>query len=221
MSIVVDIDDTIINTRRRLQGVWQIILETKIPLDDIEILNTVEMFEKYSSEKQKARMNELRENYWDLLLCVDDRGEELAELDEPIPFSADVLRKWAAERQIILLTGRPENTRELTMGQLKRFGFPCEEIELVMYRREDYARARGALSGPSLLDTRARLFSEICGAYSVIRVVDDYPGYFRTYREYDVPDRVGLLRSQGYLLRDFLENGATRVVRGWDELLGE
>ncbi|MFQ5833508.1 MAG: hypothetical protein ACE5H4_12445 [Candidatus Thorarchaeota archaeon] len=220
MRIVVDIDDTLINTRRRLQGVWQFILDTKIPLDDIEMLSTVEVFGKYSSEEQKVSMNELREYYWDLLLCVDERGVELAELDEPIPSAADVLQKWAEESQIILLTGRPENTRELTMRQLKGFGFPSGKVELVMYRLEDYARARGAESGPSLVETRARLFSQICRAYSVIRVVDDYPGYFRTYREYDVPDRMGLLRSQAYSPRSFLENGATRVVRGWHELSG-
>ncbi|MHA2602515.1 MAG: hypothetical protein AM324_010330 [Candidatus Thorarchaeota archaeon SMTZ1-83] len=218
MSIVVDIDDTLIDTKRRLHGVWKSLLDTDVTLEDIEMLTLGDIFMRYATSEQKKRMGELRQRFWDLLLCIEERGSELAELDEPIPDAARILRNWSEQAQMVYLTGRPENTRELTLDQLRRFDFPTENAVLSMYLPEDYSRARGNETGPTLVEARARLLKQICGEYQVFRVVDDYPGYFTLYREQGIPERVGLCRSRAYTPESFLESGATRVVKGWHEL---
>jgi len=143
ISVVVDVDDTLINTQRRMRGVWRELLGREVPMEVVETLGLAQIFEKFASSDQKARANELRKRFWDILLCLENVGIELAELDEPIPFAAEVLQKWSKYCQLVYLTGRTENTRDLTLDHLRKFGFPTDNIQLVMFNLEDYARARG------------------------------------------------------------------------------
>ncbi|MFX1368699.1 MAG: hypothetical protein ACFFAY_08890 [Promethearchaeota archaeon] len=219
MSIVVDIDDTLIDTRYRLQGVWKALLNLEVSMDDVEMLGHGEVFMKYASEEHKDRMNDLQQQFWDFLLCEDERGYEFAQLDTPIQDAAEVLRKWSSDSKIVYLTGRPENTREFTLGQLNKFDFPTENTELVMYQTSDFSRARGLGTGPTLVEVRTQLFDNIAKKHQVTKAVDDYPGYFTIYQEQDVPDRIGICISKKYTVKQFLDRGATRVVRSWRELL--
>ena len=66
---------------------------------------------------------------------------------------------------------------------------------------------------------RERLFFMISKRHRVQRVVDDYPGYFATYRRFGVPERIGLLRPRRYKKQEYLAHGATKVVKGWQQLL--
>ena len=219
MSIVVDVDDTLINTERRMQGVWRELLGREVPMEAIETLGLVQIFEKFASSGQKARANELRKRFWDILLCLENVGIELAELDEPIAFAAEVLQKWSKHCLLVCLTGRTENTRELTLDQLRKFGFPTDNIRLTMFNLEDYARARGLNPlGSTQVEAKSRLFSSISKQYNVVRVVDDYPGYFTIYRQFGGPERIGLLRPKRYLRQDYIDRGATRVVESWKQL---
>ena len=219
ISVVVDVDDTLINTERRMQGVWRELLSREVPMETIETLGLVQIFEKFASSNQKARANELRKRFWDISLCLEDVGIELAELDEPIPFAAEVLQTWSRHCQIVYLTGRTENTHDLTLDQLRKFGLPTDNIQLMMFNLEDYARARGLNpSGPTLIDAKSRLFSSISKQHNVVRVVDDYPGYFLVYRQFDVPERIGFLRPKKYSSQDYIDRGATRVVENWKQL---
>jgi len=219
ISVVVDVDDTLINTERRIQGVWRELLGREVPMRAVETLGLGQIFEKFASSDQKARANELRKKFWDIILCLENIGNELAELDEPIPFAAEVLQKWSKHCQLVYLTGRTENTRELTLDQLRKFGFPTDNIQLMMFNLEDYARARGLnLSGPTQVDTKSKLFSSISKQYNVVRVVDDYPGYFPIYKQFDIPERIGLLRPKKYSLKQYIDRGATRVVENWKQL---
>ena len=73
MSIVVDIDDTLISTKYRLHALWDALLGLEVSMDDIETLSHAEVFMKYASEDQKRQMNDLQQQFWDLLLCEDGK----------------------------------------------------------------------------------------------------------------------------------------------------
>jgi hypothetical protein len=218
-SIVVDVDDTLISTDRRVQGVWRELLGVDVPLEDVETLDLEQIFMKYASPEQKAHAREFQKRFWDVVLCLEEIGIKLLKLHEPIPYAPDVLQKWRKQRMLVYLTGRTENTRDLTLRELENFGFPTDNTQLVMFNLEDYARARGENpSGPTLIDAKSRLFSSISRQTVVIRVVDDYPGYFPIYKQFNVPERIGLLRPKRYTPQQYLEKGATRVVKSWKEL---
>jgi hypothetical protein len=219
ISVVVDIDDTLINTERRMQGVWHELLGRDIPLEDVETLGLEPIFMKFASPEQKARVGEFQKRFWDVVLCLEEVGVELLKLHEAIPFAARGLQAWSDQCRLVYLTGRTENMRELTLAELKKFGFPVDDVELVMFSVEDYGRARGVNpSGPTLVEARSRLFSSISKQHDVVRVVDDYPGYFTMYEQFGVPDRIGLLRPKRYSLQQYIDRGATTVIESWKQL---
>jgi hypothetical protein len=219
ISVVVDVDDTLISTDRSMQGVWREVLGCEVPLDAVETLGLEQIFMKFASSEQKTRVSELSRRFWDISLCLEEVGIELFKLHEPIPFSAEVLQTWTNHCRLIYLTGRPETTSDLTLGELEKFGFPISNTQLVMFSLEDFARVRGINpSGPTLVDAKSKLFSALFKEHNVVRVVDDYPGYFPIYKQFGVPDRIGLLRSRRYSLQQYIDKGATRVVKSWKQL---
>jgi hypothetical protein len=218
ISVVVDVDDTLISTDRSMQGVWHEVLGCEVPLDAVETLGLEQIFMKFTSPEQKPRASEFSRRFWDISLCLEKVGIELFKLHEPIPFSAEVLQTWTNHCRLIYLTGRPETTRDLTLEELEKFGFPTSNTQLVMFSLEDFARVRGINpSGPTLVDAKSRLFSAISKEHNIVRVVDDYPGYFPIYKQFGVPDRIGLLRPR-YSLQQYFDKGATRVVKSWKQL---
>lgn len=219
IGVVVDVDDTLIDTGRRMQSVWHELLGREIPLEAVETLSLEQIFMRFASREQKTRVREFQRLFWDVLLCLEEAGVESLKLHEPIPFAADVIQKWGKTSKVIYLTGRTENMRSLTLGELRKFGFPTEDTMLVMFSPEDYARPRGENpSAPTLFDTKLNLFSRICKSYSIVRVIDDYPGYFPIFLQFDIPDRIGFLRPKQYTPQHYLDRGATRVIKSWKEL---
>jgi len=218
ISVVVDVDDTLIDTTRRTQAVWHEILNGDVPLEAVHTLNAQQIFEKYASSDQKARVREIQRRFWDIILCVEKIGLALIKLEEPVPFAAETLQAWSKQCMLVYLTGRPETTRGSTLQQLAAFGLPTDNVELAMYRIGDYARARGEPTGPTLVEARHRLFSSICKRHTIATVVDDYPGYFTIYKEFKVPERIGLRRSKLFSQQDYLERGATKVIESWKQL---
>ncbi len=219
MASVVDIDDTLIDTRKRLHAVWSLLLNREIPMNAIETLSLEQIFMKFASQEQKSRVKEFQKRFWDILLCVEEVGADSLKLHEPIPFAADVLQTWSRKTEIIYLTGRTENMRSLTLDELKSFRFPTQNTQLAMFKPTDYARPRGENpSGPTLIDAKFNLCSEICKSFNVVRVVDDYPGYFPIFKQLEIPDRIGFLGSKKYSPRQYTDRGATRVIRSWKEL---
>ena len=109
--------------------------------------------------------------------------------------------------------------RSLTLHELKEFGFPTANTRLMMFQPEDYARAKGEdSSGPTLIDVKSRLCTEICENTEVVRAIDDYPGYFTIFRQWEIPDRIGLQRPNRYEAQQYLDRGAPRGVESWQEL---
>lgn len=213
IGVVVDIDDTIINTQRRVQRVWSLILDHEIPQKIVEALSSRQILERFAaSDREKWN------RFWNILLCSDEAGIGFLKLDEAIPFAADVLQKWSRQSEIVYLTGRPDSSRQLTLGELKRFGFPIDDTELMMFDPEDW---ENFTSVGSLVGARQRVFSHILEKHDVVKVVDDYPAFFNVYRQFNVPDRIGLLRPKRFSQQDYLSQGATRVVESWSQLLNE
>jgi hypothetical protein len=218
-SVVVDVDDTLISTDRRLHRVWREVLGRDVPFEDVETLGLEQIFMKHASPEQKARVTDFQKRFWDIVLCLDSAGVESLPLHDPIPFAAEVLQKWSKHCTIVYLTGRTENTRDITLSELKKFGFPIGNTQLLMFNLGDYARTRGEdASGPTLIDGKSRLLSSISGQHKVLRVVDDFPGYFAIYKQHGIPERIGLLRPKRYSPQQYIDKGATRVVESWREL---
>lgn len=164
-------------------------------------------------------MREFQKHFWDVVLCLEEVGVDLAGLHEPVPYAAGVLQEWSKQCVLVYLTGRTENTRDLTLRELKNFGFPTDNAQLVMFNVEDYDRARGLNpTGPMLVDAKSRLFSSLSKQQYIVRVIDDYPGYFPIFKQFAVPERIGLLRPKRYKPQQYIDSGATRVVQSWKEL---
>lgn len=214
VSVIIDIDDTLVDTRKRMQAIWEHILGRLVPLKDIGELNLRQIFEKHAMEEQKGRAPEFQRRFFELLLCEDEAGVEFAQLDEPIPFAGEALQRWGEQCTIVYLTGRPETTRELTTATLARFGLPTVGVEMAMVALEDWRGGR-------VNEARKALLTSISERHDVVRVVDDFPGYFTIYRELDIPDRIGLRLSEKYEPEDFIEKGATRVVESWEQLIDD
>ncbi len=212
MSYLIDIDDTLVSTRKRTQGLWKHVLGCVVPLGEIETMTARQIFERYATEEQKPLMRDLQRRFTETMLCRNVEGVRLMELDEPIPYAANVLHRWWKEAEIVYITGRLERVREETASQLRRFGFPVEETELVMFKEGDWRNG-------GVGEARRALMDEVVVAHSVHRVVDDFPGYFTVYRDYGISERIGLLQSKMYKSTDFLERGATKVVKSWSELI--
>jgi len=210
LSLLVDVDDTLISTRKRTQGLWRHVLGCEVSEEEIETLTAQQIFGRHATEDQRPRMRELQRLFTETMLCRNQEGLRLIDVDEPIPYAAQALREWGGP--IVYITGRLEHIRDATLGQLRRFGFPIENVELHMFREEDW-RSGG------LGEARKRILEGMLEKHRVMRVVDDFPGYFPVYAELGIPERIGLRRSSAHKPEDYMSSGATRVVESWRELV--
>ena len=173
-------------------------------------MKAVQIFEKYATEEQKPRMRELQSLFTETMLCKNDEGMKLIEMDEQMPYAAEALAKW--NDPIVYITGRLESIKDITMDQLRLFGFPLDNSDLYMFKEEDWAKGH-------LREARRRILDEILNKHQVLRVIDDFPGYFPVYKELEIPERIGLCYSTTYKHDDFISRGATRVVDNWKKLI--
>ncbi|NHJ01372.1 MAG: hypothetical protein EAX86_04480 [Candidatus Heimdallarchaeota archaeon] len=214
-TILIDIDDTLIDSIPRTKAIGELLLDCEISLDDMKNLNLNQVFAKYANDDQKARANELTQQFQDILLCRNSLGIDLMKLNLAIPTAAKVLQLWKNAYQLIYLTGRLEKVRSLTINELKSFGFPIKESNLFMIEKEDQ------LFKVPLTVTRkeqlTRIFDTI-ESISIIRVVDDFPGYFPCYKEFSIPERYGFCYGRRDF-QDFFKFGATKVFQSWSELI--
>jgi len=217
---VVDIDDTLLYTKTRNHAVWRHVMGREIPFEDVITMGAKQIFDKHATPEEMDRMDELQDRYWGVLLCREEPGPELLEMDEAIPHAAEALQRWSEHSGIVYLTGRPETMRGPTLDALRRFGFPTNGVQLVMYDLSDWDSFLTDNSR-ALFEARRRLFTSIAERHTVTRVVDDFPGYFRIYSELDIRDRVGLHRSSRHTRQMFFDRGATRVVESWQPLVDD
>ena len=173
-------------------------------------MTAVQIFEKYATEEQKPKMRDLQRLFTETMLCKNDEGIKLIERDEPIPYATEALAKWNGP--IVYITGRLEQIRNITQDQLRLFEFPLDNTDLYMFKEEDWKDGR-------LGEARRRILDDIMNKHQVLRVVNDFPGYFPAYRELGISERIGLFYSRSYKHEDFISRGATRVVDSWKELI--
>jgi len=211
-AIVCDIDDTLVNTEHRRNAAWRRVTGRKIPMKVTESSGSREILRRYAFSDRR-----IWEKFWLLVLCMEEEGADLLELDRAIPYASEVLRSWGASHKLVYITGRTENMRQLTLDELRRFGFPTSRADLEMFTLKDWISFFSSAS--SAIKTRAEMFSSILKRYNVVRVVDDFPDFFDAYKKHHVPDKVGLLRKKRFSRQDYLANGATRVVENWKQLL--
>lgn len=206
-GVLVDIDDTLIDTDRRRWAAWRIVLGREIEFQIVR---------RWSSRRILTDLAHGDERtwrwFWEILLCWDRRGIEILQLDEPIPFAKEVLEKWARNFRIVYLTGRTSNMYDITLKELGNFGFPIVNIDLVMSQDlESY------LDSPE--ESRRSLVTKIMKKLNVIVAVDDNPLWMTLYKEFNISQRIGLLRSERYSHDAY--HDATRIIRSWKELLDD
>ena len=206
--VVVDIDDTIVDTRERRRAALSLVLGGDVPKDLLgERIDHRSLLKRLRPDGE-----ELWKRFWRIILCWDEAGPPLLHLDKPIPHAPQALKKWGKRYHIVYLTGRTRNMEELTKEELKRFGFPVDGASFFMAEDPEEFMV-------SPLKVRAALFPRILEKWRVVRVVDDIPIYFTVYKRYKVPERIGILRRERYTPETYLRHGATRVVEDWRELL--
>ena len=194
-AIVVDIDDTLVNTEHRRNAAWRRVLGREIPMEVTESSSSREILRRYAFSDRRVW-----EKFWLLVLCLEEGGADLLELDRSVPYASEVLKNWGRNYKLVYITGRTENMRQLTLSQLRRFGFPTSKADLDMFTLKDWISFFSSSS--SVIKTRSEIFSSILKRYNVIRVVDDFPDFFAAYKKHHVPDKVGLLRKKRFSRQD-------------------
>jgi len=211
IGIVVDIDDTLVDTNKRRWTVWRNVLGQEIPMKEVERLGSLQILEKYGFGNK-----EVWERYWKILLCWEKNGNEVLELNKPIPFASKVLQKWCEKYKLVYLTGRSKNIYNLTLDELNRFDFPIAGVDLIMLNSKDWKDYFASKTTHKKL--RTRLFTSISKRYKIEKVIDDYPSYFTVYKQFKVSERIGVLRAKRFSPKDYLTKGATKVTT-WKQLL--
>lgn len=213
--IIIDIDDTLIDSVNRTKIIVESILECEISINDMLEKNLEQIFNKYADDIQRSKANELKQQFQDTLLCKNDTGIDLMKLNQPIPTAASVLQLWNEHFKLIYLTGRLERIRDLTLSELERFGFPVQNSNLYMIKNED---TLFKIPFPVIRKKQLTHITSTIDHETILRVVDDFPGYFLCYEELLIPERYGYCHGRKKP-QDFFKNGATRVFKNWNELI--
>ena len=211
LAVVVDIDDTLVDTNRRRSAAWRHVLGRELPLEAVEEHDSRDILRIYASSD-----GEVWERFWRVLLCYEEEGIKLLNLDTSLPYAADVVRRWSEEGRVVYFTGRSTNMYDLTLEKLEKFGFPVEDVDLVMASLNDWNLYLN--SKASTLQLRSKLFSSTNARYKIIRVVDDIPSFFSIYKTFEVPERIAIQRSKIYSRQEYFSHGATKVVKKWKQL---
>jgi hypothetical protein len=203
-TILLDVDDTLLKTDTRKLMVWHYITGQKIPQLEVESLSSKEILEKYYNDNR-----DLWFKFWRNLLCFDKSGEKFLKFDQPMPHAAEVVCEWSKDFSVSYITGRTENMCELTVNELRSFGFPVDEDDLYMY-------SEIADSLESALEVRGQLVNCVALKKNITCIVDDNPRYFPVYANSKIPLRIGLLRTKRYQPKDYRK--ASIVVNNWLEV---
>ena len=182
-TILVDIDDTVVNTLRRRWMAWRY-LGYSLPLDMVERHSSKEIIQLVGGDR------DLWMDFWRLLLAFDEKGIELLKYDQPIPGVSETLLKLRAKGyKIVFITGRTKNMYDAVIQEFRDFNFPLDDI----FMAEDLSEM---LEKP--LDVRRALLNKIMDKYLPLLAVDDYPKYHLVYWDFNIPHRIGYLRKMRF-----------------------
>ena len=212
LASVIDIDDTLVDTHRKRWAAWRHVLGRELPFEIVEKHESKDVLRMHASSDR-----DIWERYWRIMLCWEDEGKKLLNLETPMPYAADVVTRWSREHKVIYFTGRSINMYDLTLEKLGNFGFPVDDVDLVMSSLNDWNLFLN--SKASNLQLRSRLFSSVRARYKITKVVDDIPSFFTIYKKFEVPQRIAIQRSKIYSHKEYFLHGATKVVKNWKQLL--
>jgi len=184
-AVVLDIDETIVDTSARRQAAWRIVLGLEIPLEELEMHGSSSIAKRYGGLNYQS----VYLKFWSILLCYEPEGFKLLKLDKPQPYAVEVVSSWSRRYRIIYLTGRTVNMESATAEELRFMGFPVDPGSL--YMAPDLKQY---LENPE--GVRRILLEEIIDRYDVEIIVDDNPIFFDIYRDLCIPTRIGILRPR-------------------------
>jgi hypothetical protein len=72
--VIVDIDDTVLDTTRRMQAIWQELLGREVPIEAVESMGLRQIFEVYATPQQLESVREHQTRFFRLLLCEEELG---------------------------------------------------------------------------------------------------------------------------------------------------
>jgi len=128
-TIIVDIDNTILNNDRRKQAILRQKFNKTVELDEIE--------KDYCLSHVLADEKE-RQEFW-----RDFFSNDFLRFDEPVRNAANVLTDLAMNHEIVYLTGRHDDKatgdsmKQGTLASLRKFGFPIKGIEIRFKDKRD------------------------------------------------------------------------------------
>lgn len=114
--IIVDIDGTICDSRKRMSAAIQDVLGRHIPPEQI----------KYSIEANVSASREEKRKIWHVFL-----SSRYIDFDTPIPYSVEMLNFFSEKKyKIIYLSSRPILLFNVTYSWLRRYGYPKGKLIL-------------------------------------------------------------------------------------------
>ncbi|HLI46344.1 MAG TPA: hypothetical protein VKU94_04045 [Geobacterales bacterium] len=203
-SILIDVDDCILDVTRRKRAIFSILLGRRITIKEIIGKRTVEVLINYLP---KEKVSEYRHKFWSIALCVDPIGKEFIHLDRPVPFSRRILRILSRKYEIFYITNRIASMHEITLNTLKKFGFP---FYWNLISADDYTFLKSE-------NGRKTVIAKLPKDREYIAVVDDLPENYTYYKQMNIPEIIGFMKYIVLDERKFLENGATYVMSDWRE----
>jgi hypothetical protein len=203
-GILVDIDDCILNVTRRKAAIYSYLLNKKITVKDVIGKRTAEFLSNYLPPN---KIEEYREKFWKIALCLEKEGYKFIDLDKPEPYSRQILRKLSKKFIIVYISNRLESMKHISISQLKKFNFPYYEN---VYHADDQTFLSSTTEG------RKSVLSKIPKLNYVV-VIDDLPENYYHYKNLGIPKIIGFMK---YIVLDekkFYNNGANYVIKSWKD----
>ena len=195
--IYVDVDDVLAQTGRMFVDVLSTAFDRRVDFEEIHSYHLGDSFELPPEELSR-------------FMHLAHRPEALASI-EPMPGAAAVLGEWRQRGyEILVVTGRPPETRAATLAWLERHAMPFSEFHLLDKYSEVY---RGRPAIPDGVLTLADL-----PGLSLCLAVEDFPGAAE-HLAHDLGVPVALFdRPWNRRVAPF--DGAAPLVRchSWDEI---
>ena len=154
-SVYVDVDDVLAQTGRMFLRLLAERFHRRVRWDDIRSYHLGESFGLGAEELER-------------FMAAAHEPEALLSI-EPMPGAAEALAAWLESGyEVLVITGRPPATREVTLEWLRDRGLPFRRFHLLDKYSEFYDGAHGTPEGALRLEDLAGF--DLCFA------VEDFPG---------------------------------------------
>jgi len=202
--ILVDIDDCIIDVSKRKAAIYSYLLNKKIKVNEVIGKRTSEFLREHVKEDL---VEEYRVKFWEIALCLDEIGKKFLNLDRPVPYAKQVLKKLSKKYNIIYISNRIESMKDITIEELKKFDFPSPTS---VYHADDSTFLNSLQVG------RINVLSKL-PKVKIFTVIDDLPENYIHYKQLNVNYIIGFLKYIVLDKKKFYEMGANFVIESWKD----